>query len=253
MNGDVIRAGPADLGSGPYLARLFGRYLIPLSGQMGEPGKRNMDQLPGAEPADRIEIKAGKLSAADDFDLNGYANNQRSQFPITPFFTIRHGTTRPTRGAIPSAPPLRSFIPPGDNLRQLPGADDEQRLHSRQPDLPCPGGQSGAHHETYRSRDRHPTACLPQRGAHGRLPGRDGHRRCRQTAYPASRPTSSRDARNTASASTSSSPSQTTARQASSRGLGWANGANFDLVVCRGRPHRVDRPPGERRQLGTQR
>jgi carbohydrate-selective porin OprB len=47
---------------------------------MGEPGKRDMDQLPGAEPADRIEIKGGKLSPADDFDLNGYANNQRSQF-----------------------------------------------------------------------------------------------------------------------------------------------------------------------------
>jgi hypothetical protein len=79
-NGDEIRAGPADLGKAPYLARLFGRYLIPLSGQMGEPAERDMDQLPGSDPADRIEIKGGKLSPADDFDLNRYANNQRNQF-----------------------------------------------------------------------------------------------------------------------------------------------------------------------------
>jgi hypothetical protein len=39
-----------------------------------------MDQLPGKEPADRIEIKGGKLSPSDDFDLNRYANNQRTQF-----------------------------------------------------------------------------------------------------------------------------------------------------------------------------
>ena len=31
-NGDVTRAGSADLGNSPYVARLFGRYLIPLSG-----------------------------------------------------------------------------------------------------------------------------------------------------------------------------------------------------------------------------
>ncbi len=79
-NGDVIRAGSADLGNAPYVARLFGRYLIPLSGEQGELMERGMDQLPGKEPADRIEIKGGKLSPADDFDLNRYANNQRTQF-----------------------------------------------------------------------------------------------------------------------------------------------------------------------------
>ena len=36
-NADVIRAGPANLGSGPYLARLYARYIMPLSGEMGEP------------------------------------------------------------------------------------------------------------------------------------------------------------------------------------------------------------------------
>ncbi len=79
-NGDFIRAGSANLGEAPYLARLFGRYLIPLSGEQGDPAQAGMDQLPGKEPADRIEIKGGKLSSSDDFDLNRYANNQRTQF-----------------------------------------------------------------------------------------------------------------------------------------------------------------------------
>jgi len=79
-NGDVIRSGPMDLGKAPYLARLFGRYLIPLSGETGDQIERGMDQLPGKEPADRIEIKGGKLTPTDDFDLNRYANNQRTQF-----------------------------------------------------------------------------------------------------------------------------------------------------------------------------
>ena len=79
-NGDVLRAGSADLGKSPYLARLFGRYLIPLSGELGESVERGIDQLPGKEPADRIEIKGGKLTPTDDFDLNRYANNQRTQF-----------------------------------------------------------------------------------------------------------------------------------------------------------------------------
>ena len=46
-NADVIRAGPANLGQGPYLARLYARYVIPLSGELGEPLTRGMDQLPG--------------------------------------------------------------------------------------------------------------------------------------------------------------------------------------------------------------
>jgi hypothetical protein len=79
-NADVIRAGPADLGSGPYLARLYARYIIPLSGEMGESLSRGMDQLPDREPVDRIEIKGGKLAPTDDFDQNRYANNGRTQF-----------------------------------------------------------------------------------------------------------------------------------------------------------------------------
>jgi high affinity Mn2+ porin len=79
-NGDAIRAGSANIGKEPYLARLFARYLIPLSGEMGEPVERGEDQLPGKEPADRIEIKGGKLTPTDDFDQNRYANNERTQF-----------------------------------------------------------------------------------------------------------------------------------------------------------------------------
>ncbi len=78
-NGDVIRTGTVDLGNGPYIARLYLRYLIPLS-PATEILTRSMDQLPGAEAASRVEIKAGRLSVADDFDQNRYANNTRTQF-----------------------------------------------------------------------------------------------------------------------------------------------------------------------------
>jgi high affinity Mn2+ porin len=79
-NGDVIRAGPADLGQGPFLARLYLRYLIPLSEERTEIPTRAMGQLSGVEPTSRVEIKAVKLAPTDDLDLNRYANNQRTQF-----------------------------------------------------------------------------------------------------------------------------------------------------------------------------
>ncbi len=79
MNGDVIRAGPANLGQDPYLARLYLRYLIPLSEEKTEQTS-GMGQLPLSEPTSRIEIKLGKLAPTDDMDLNRYANNQRTQF-----------------------------------------------------------------------------------------------------------------------------------------------------------------------------
>ncbi|MGO9137525.1 MAG: carbohydrate porin [Syntrophales bacterium] len=78
-NGDVIRQGSADLGSGPYIARLYARYVYPLSGET-EKAERAMDQLPDLEYTSRIEIKAGRLAATDDFDVNRYANNTRTQF-----------------------------------------------------------------------------------------------------------------------------------------------------------------------------
>lgn len=80
VNGDLIRAGPANLGQGPYLARLFLRYLIPLSEERNEPAEPAMDQLPSRDPSSRIEIKFGRFALTDDIDLNRYANNPRIQF-----------------------------------------------------------------------------------------------------------------------------------------------------------------------------
>jgi len=78
-DGDVIRQGSANLGTNPYIARLYLRYLFALSPET-ETAVRGRDQLPGAEPLSRIEIKAGKFAATDDFDLNRYANDTRTQF-----------------------------------------------------------------------------------------------------------------------------------------------------------------------------
>jgi hypothetical protein len=78
-NGDVIRQGTLDLGQDPYIARAFFRYIVPLSAQ--ESGaKRGMDQVGAPLPAQRLELKLGKLAANDDFDQNRYANNTRTQF-----------------------------------------------------------------------------------------------------------------------------------------------------------------------------
>jgi len=78
-DGDVIRTGTIELGTGPYVARAYLRYYYALSSET-EKMERGQDQLPGDEPISRVEIKAGKLSVADDFDLNSYANNTRTQF-----------------------------------------------------------------------------------------------------------------------------------------------------------------------------
>ncbi len=78
-DGDVIRTGTVDLGTGPYIARAYLRYSYTLSAET-EKVERGQDQLPGNEPNSRLEIKAGRLAIADDFDLNSYANNTRTQF-----------------------------------------------------------------------------------------------------------------------------------------------------------------------------
>ncbi|HZS59087.1 MAG TPA: carbohydrate porin [Gemmatimonadaceae bacterium] len=78
-DGDVIRQGSVDLGAGPYLARAYARFMIPL-GRERDTADRGQDQVPGPEPSRRIEIKAGKFALNDDFDLNRYANTTRYQF-----------------------------------------------------------------------------------------------------------------------------------------------------------------------------
>lgn len=89
-NGDVIRQGTVDLGSGPYVARAFLRYAVPLGARPGAPARgaartrdtlaRAQDQSPQVVPGHRLEVTAGKLAASDLFDLNRYANSTRLQF-----------------------------------------------------------------------------------------------------------------------------------------------------------------------------
>ena len=79
VNGAEVRAGSSNLPKVPYLARLYFRYYYPLSGAT-EKLERGIDQLPGEQPVSRWEIKVGKLAATDDFDLNRYAGNFRTQF-----------------------------------------------------------------------------------------------------------------------------------------------------------------------------
>ena len=80
-NGDVLRAGTADLGNGPYVARAFLRFVQPLGTSTGaDTASRAPDQLAGITASHRFEVTAGKLAASDLFDLNRYANTTRTQF-----------------------------------------------------------------------------------------------------------------------------------------------------------------------------
>ena len=78
-NGDVIRQGSADLGDGPYIARVFVRYTLG-GGAARDTLARGMDQLPGVAGDGRLEITAGKFAVTDLFDVNRYANSTRWQF-----------------------------------------------------------------------------------------------------------------------------------------------------------------------------
>ncbi|HTZ39617.1 MAG TPA: carbohydrate porin [Syntrophales bacterium] len=79
VNGDVIRAGSLNLPKDPYIARAYLKYYYSLSSQT-ETVERAMGQLPGNVPVSRFEVKIGKISPTDDFDVNRYANNNRTQF-----------------------------------------------------------------------------------------------------------------------------------------------------------------------------
>jgi hypothetical protein len=78
-NGDVIRQGSADLGQGPYVARAFARYTLPLSSEM-DTVSRGQDQLPAAVARRRVDVQVGKFALSDLFDVNRYANSTRLQF-----------------------------------------------------------------------------------------------------------------------------------------------------------------------------
>lgn len=78
-NGDVLRQGTADLGNGPYVARAFLRFTLPLSSD-ADTIAAGIDQLAERMPTRRTEVAAGKLAASDLFDVNRYANSTRTQF-----------------------------------------------------------------------------------------------------------------------------------------------------------------------------
>jgi len=78
-NGDVIRQGSIDLGMGPYLARAFLRYVLPL-GRGRDTVERGLDAMPGPEPTTRLQVELGKFALSDYLDLNRYANSTRTQF-----------------------------------------------------------------------------------------------------------------------------------------------------------------------------
>ena len=79
-NGDVLRQGTADLGSGPYVARAFVRYVVPLASRERDTLARAPDQILTIVSARRVEFVAGKLAVSDLFDVNRYANSTRQQF-----------------------------------------------------------------------------------------------------------------------------------------------------------------------------
>ena len=217
-NADVIRSGPADLGHGPYLARLYARYVIPLSEELGESLTRNMDRLPGREPVDRIEIKGGKLSPTDDFDQNRYANNGRTQFLNYAFlFNTAWDYASDTRGYTIGA--SVAFVHPTWRLimgsYQVPttrnGMDlDDEIYHARGDNVELDLARVSLARSSVSSpstmKDAWATTGRPWPSAAPPAP-------CR-----ARWPTSSRDTPSTASASTSSSPSRTTGRRVFSRG-----------------------------------
>jgi hypothetical protein len=79
-NGDVLRQGTVDLGSGPYVARAYLRYTVPFRSETKDTLVRAQDQLPVVVSSRRLEVFAGKLALSDLFDLNRYANTTRWQF-----------------------------------------------------------------------------------------------------------------------------------------------------------------------------
>jgi high affinity Mn2+ porin len=79
-NGDVLRQGTIDLGSGPYVARAFVRYTRSFSSRQRDTLNAAPDQIPETVSSNRLEITAGKFAVSDLFDVNRYANSTRLQF-----------------------------------------------------------------------------------------------------------------------------------------------------------------------------
>lgn len=74
---DVVRN--PSLGSAPYVARAMVRHVIPLGGATVDTPRGPL-ALARREPARRVEIRAGKMSLVDFFDLNDGASDSHLQF-----------------------------------------------------------------------------------------------------------------------------------------------------------------------------
>jgi len=76
-NVDVVRN--PTLGEDPYIARVMLHYTIPLSKETTE-ATRNPLSLASTVPLRRLELRAGKMSTVDFFDLNSVGSDSHLQF-----------------------------------------------------------------------------------------------------------------------------------------------------------------------------
>ncbi len=76
-NVDVVRN--PTLGEAPYVSRVMLHYTIPLSHETTE-ATRNPLSLASTVPVRRLEIRAGKMSTVDFFDLNSVGSDSHLQF-----------------------------------------------------------------------------------------------------------------------------------------------------------------------------
>ena len=76
-NVDVVRN--PSLGEDPYFSRMMLHYTIPLSKETTE-ATRNPLSLASTVPVRRLELRAGKMSTVDFFDLNSVGSDSHLQF-----------------------------------------------------------------------------------------------------------------------------------------------------------------------------
>ena len=76
-NVDVVRN--PTLGESPYVSRVMLHYTIPLSNETTE-ATRNPMSLAATIPVRRLELRLGKMSTADIFDLNPIGSDSHLQF-----------------------------------------------------------------------------------------------------------------------------------------------------------------------------
>ena len=76
-NVDVVRN--PTLGEAPYVSRVMLHYTIPIGKETTE-ATRNPLALASTVPAKRLEIRAGKISTVDFFDLNAEGSDSHLQF-----------------------------------------------------------------------------------------------------------------------------------------------------------------------------